>query len=130
MASLILPDSNFYINSARAGRDPFREMVAHAEQWEFATCGMVVLEVCRGRTLPHIYDRFRERFSVMIYIQSTAQIWERATQLAWALDRKGEVLPSTDLFIAACALQAHATVLTSDAHFQKIPGLEVIAHLG
>lgn len=129
MASLILPDSNFYINSARAGRDPFQEMLAHADQCEFATCGMVVLEVCRGRTLPHIYERFRDRFAVMIYIQITTQIWERATQLAWALDRRGTTLPAQDLLIAATALQAGATVLTHDKHFQDIPGLNVTDHL-
>ncbi len=130
MASLILPDSNFYIDSARAGRDPFQELAAHAEQWEFATCGMVIMEVCRGRTQPHIHERFRERFSVMIYIQGTSQIWERASQLAWSLDRRGIVLPSPDLFIAACALQTHAAVITRDAHFRQIPGLEVLDRLG
>lgn len=129
MVSLVLPDSNFYINSARAGRDPFKELVAHAEEWEFATCGMIVLEVCRGRSLPHIHDRFRERFSVMIYIQATRQVWERATQLAWMLDRRGLVLPSPDLLIAACALHTGAAVLTSDAHFQQVPGLQVIDRL-
>ena len=130
MVSLILPDSNFYIDSARAGRDPFQELAAHAESWEFATCGMVMLEVCRGRSVPRIYERFRERFAVMLYIQGTSQIWERATQLAWALDRQGVVLPASDVFIAACALQAKATVLTRDAHFLQVPGLEVIETLG
>jgi predicted nucleic acid-binding protein len=125
MASLILPDSNFYINSARDGRDPFKELAAHTEEWEFATCGMVVLEVCRGRSQAPIYERFRERFAVMIYLQDTSQIWERATQLAWALDRKGLVLPAQDLLIAACALHHQAAVLTYDRHFQSIPGLEV-----
>jgi len=129
MASLVLPDSNFYIDSARAGRDPFQELAAHAEAWEFATCGMVIMEVCRGRTQPHIHERFRERFAVMLYIPGTNQVWERAGQLAWSLDRRGVVLPAPDLFIAACALQTHAAVLTRDAHFRQVPGLEVLDRL-
>ncbi|MFI5356741.1 MAG: PIN domain-containing protein [Opitutales bacterium] len=129
MASLVLPDSNFYITSARAGRDPFQELAAHAEAWEFATCGMVVLEVCRGRRIPDIYERFRERFAVMIYIPTTSQIWDQAAQLGWGLDRRGLVLPAPDLLIAACALQARAAVLTRDAHFSRVPGLEVIDRL-
>lgn len=129
MARLILPDSNFYINSARAGRDPFRELVAHAENWEFATCGMVVLEVCRGRAQTSLYERFRERFAIMIYLQATSQVWERATHLAWALDRQGRVLPGPDLLIAACALHNQAAVLTHDHHFQNIPGLQVLDQL-
>ncbi len=130
MAGLLLPGSNFYISSARAGRDPFKALIAHEEEWEFATCGQIVLEVCRGRTQPELCDRFRERFAIMMFIQTSGQIWERATQLAWALDRKGVVLPSGDLVIAACALQAGATVLTGDAHFQQVPGLDVLETLG
>ncbi|MBL9210574.1 MAG: VapC toxin family PIN domain ribonuclease, partial [Opitutaceae bacterium] len=65
MASLVLPDSNYYISRARAGIDPFVELGAHADEMEFATCGMVVIEVCRGRSNPVILRRFRERFAIM-----------------------------------------------------------------
>jgi predicted nucleic acid-binding protein len=129
MASLVLPDSNFYINCARAGTDPFRALGARSDEYEFATCGMVVLEVCRGRSDPHVLRRFQENFGVMLYIPTSNQIWERATQLAWSLDRRGVVLPPQDLLIAAHAMQTAATVLTFDAHFHAIPGLTVVDHL-
>ena len=131
MANLILPDSNVYIGAIRAGGDPFQKFAAgiNDRDWEFATCGMVMLEVCRGLRGPNLLRRYRERFAVMIFIPTTSQIWERAAQLAWSLDRQGIVLPSPDLLIAACALQAQATVLTADAHFQKIPGLRVLEKL-
>jgi predicted nucleic acid-binding protein len=129
MAPLILPDSKIYIGALRAGSDPFQEFGPGLEDREFATCGMVVTEVCRGVRDPNLLRRIRERFAVMIYIPTSNQIWERATQLAWSLDRQGVVLPTQDLVIAACALQARAAVLTLDAHFQKIPGLEVISSL-
>jgi predicted nucleic acid-binding protein len=125
MANLVLPDSNYYISRARAGIDPFVELALHADDFEFATCGMVVLEVCRGRSNPHLLQRFHERFSIMPFIPAGASVWERATQLAWSLDRRGVVLPATDLLIAACALQARAAVLTADAHFSQVPGLTV-----
>jgi len=129
MESLVLPDSNFYINCARAGLDPFIELGAHAEEYEFATCGMVIIEVCRGRSNPVILQRFRERFAIMPFIAAGASVWEQATQLAWSLDRRGVVLPATDLLIAACALQAKAAVLTADQHFSEIPGLRVMERL-
>jgi predicted nucleic acid-binding protein len=129
MVELVLPDSNFFINCARAGIDPFVELAARADDWEFATCGMVVVEVCRGRRDPAVFQRFRERFAIMIYLTTGSSVWERAAQLAWSLDRRGIVLPSPDLVIAASALQADATVLTADAHFQEIPGLRVIDRL-
>lgn len=129
MANLVLPDSNFYINCARAGLDPFVELGAHADEWEFATCGMVVLEVVRGRSNPTVLRRFRERFAIMSFIPAGNSVWEQAAQLAWSLDRRGIVLPAPDLLIAACALQARAAVLTADAHFAEIPGLRVLAKL-
>lgn len=131
MANLILPDSNIYIGAARAGRDPFREFAAGIvdRDWEFATCGMIVLEVCRGQRDPNLLARYRERFDVMIFLPTTQQIWARAAQLAWSLDRQGQVLPAQDILIAAHALQANAAVLTADAHFHHIPGLRVLDRL-
>lgn len=129
MADLVLPDSSYFISRAREGVDPFQELRGHADEWEFATCGLVVLEVCRGRRDPLLYQRFRDRFAVMIFVPATSSIWERATQLAWDLDRKGDVIPATDIFIAACALQVGAALLTYDAHFSRVPGLRVLAGL-
>ena len=128
MANLVLPDSNIYIGAARAGRDPFRQFASTLEEWEFATCGIIVLEVCRGVRDPAVLQRFRERFAVMLYVTTGNSVWERVSQLAWSLDRRGIVLPAQDLLIATCALQADAAVLTAAAHFQKIPGLRVIDH--
>lgn len=129
MANLILPDSSFYIRCTREALDPFIELGRHTEEWEFATCGMVVLEVCRGVRPSRELALFRERFAVMLYIPTTSMIWERATHLAWSLDRQGMKLPAQDLMIAAHALQAEATVLTYDSHFHSIPGLRVIDRL-
>jgi len=129
MANLIIPDSNIFIKTTRAGRDPFVEFGAHVEDCEFATCGMIVLEVTRGLRFPKILQSFRERFAVMIYIPTTNQIWERAAQLAWSLDRQGVILPGPDILIAAHALQADAAILTYDAHFSSISGLRVVDHL-
>jgi predicted nucleic acid-binding protein len=129
MSNLVLPDSSFYITATRTGRDPLVELGAKADDYEIATCGLVQIEVLRGRSDPHVLRRFRDTFAVMIYIATTNATWERATQLAWSLDRQGIVIPATDLIIAACALQTGAAVLTYDTHFRQIPGLQVVDHL-
>ena len=128
--SLLLPDSSFYITCARQNIDPLLELAARAADIELTTCGVVVAEVTRGRSDPNVLRRFQAAFSVMIYLPTTNAVWERTTQLAWSLDRQGLVLPLPDLVIAAIALEADATVLTFDAHFQKIPGLRAVNRLG
>jgi tRNA(fMet)-specific endonuclease VapC len=129
MASLVLPDSNFFIHSLKAGLDPFAQLAQHAAKTEFITCGVVVAEVTRGLRAPSLRQKFEENFALMTCVPTTAFIWKRAAQLAWSLDRQGTVLPLPDLIIAASALEADATVLTFDAHFQKIPGLRAVDRL-
>ena len=129
MPPVILPDSSVFIDDLRAGRDPFARFTPCPDDCEFATCGMVVTEVCRGVRNPVLLRRVRERLGVMVYIPTSKEIWERLTQLAWALDRRGVTLPATDLLIASCALQVGAAVFTHDAHFRHVPGLEVIHSL-
>lgn len=43
---------------------------------------------------------------------------------------KGRPIPSNDLWIAACALEAGAALLTLDAHFIEVDGLRVGRRLG
>lgn len=129
MASLVLPDSNFFIRSLREGADPFRLLEPHAATTEFITCGVVIAEVTRGLRAPSLRQRFEHGFSFMTCVATSATIWERTAQLAWTLDRQGNILHIPDLVIAACALEADATVLTFDVDFQKIPGLRVIDRL-
>lgn len=42
------------------------------------------------------------------------------------LRRLGLAVPANDLWIAAIALQHRAPLLTADAHFERIPGLQVV----
>ena len=129
MANLVLVDSNFFIVRATRGEDPFVELARWSEQYEFATCGVVMLEVLRGRREPATKNKFNQRFGVMVYIPTHNRIWERAAALAWDLDRRGVVLTLPDLVIAAHALEVHAAVLTADRQFSNVPGLTVLDHL-
>jgi predicted nucleic acid-binding protein len=126
---VILPDSRVFVEDLRAGRDPFARFAPYPDVCEFATCGIVVTEVCRSVHDPNLLRRVRERFEVMVYVPASRVIWERVTQLAWALDRRGIVLPATDLLIATCALHVRAAVLTPEPHFNQVPGLEVLRSL-
>lgn len=58
-------------------------------------------------------------------VSTSNQIWANATEMAWALDRRGKVLPAQDVLIAAHALKFGGAILTSDRHFYEIPGMRV-----
>lgn len=125
----VLIDSSFYITLLQAKTDPLawlEERCSGVYDYDFATCGIVWMEVLRGRSDPHLRDRFERFFQTSVFLNQTPATWERAARLAWELDRKGAVIPATDIAIAACALEHDMPVLTFDKHFTKIPGLLAI----
>ncbi|MFV0338017.1 MAG: PIN domain-containing protein [Chthoniobacterales bacterium] len=122
---LVVADSSFYIRALRSRRQPFLEMERLAERVEWATTGMIMLEVCRGLRDPKVRDDFEMRYSTMVYLPTTNSVWEQAVRLAWTLDRKGYPIPAQDIVIAAACQSQGAHLLTHDQHFSQIPGLEV-----
>lgn len=130
MAGSVLVDSSFFIDRLRAGEDPFTEFVPHADDTDFLTCGVVVVEVLRGVKIKKAHQRLSQLLGAMLYVPTLNAVWERVAALAWQLDRAGQFMQVTDLTIAACALEADAAVLTLDGDFARVPGLRVLRTLG
>ncbi|HEY0943682.1 MAG TPA: PIN domain-containing protein [Opitutaceae bacterium] len=129
MSNLVLVDSSFYITHLTQRRQPFETLDKLVERYDFAVCGIVWMEVLRGRSNPAVRAFFDERFATMHFLNLTPAGWRRAAGLAWEMDRRGEIIPATDLAIAACAIEHGATVLTFDKHFRNVPGIVAIDQL-
>jgi predicted nucleic acid-binding protein len=127
-ASPVLVDSSFYIQRLRLGQDPLRALALTAAARDLAICGVVRCEVGRGLRERRVLKRFQDFWDVMISVPTDKRIWNRVEGTLWHLDRKGLTLPLPDVVIGCCALQIGAVVLTNDAHFGLIPGVEVISH--
>ena len=126
MESEILIDSNVFIDLMKRHGDPAPWLYHWAGVRNLAICGMVRVEVLRGVKSPKAYRSLNDFMDVMVNIPSTNRLWDEAADLAWKLDRKGLVIPGTDVVIAASAISIGAAVLTSDVHFSRIEGLRVI----
>jgi predicted nucleic acid-binding protein len=129
MFANVLVDSSYYIERLRAGEDPFEDLASHADETDFFTCGLVMIEVLRGMKVKKAHDRLAALMGAMIYVPTPNRVWERAAELAWQLDRQGRIMQVTDLMIAVCALEADAFLLTHDSDFRRVPGLHVIEQL-
>ena len=70
-------------------------------------------------------NELSELFDLMAEVPTDARIWAKVTDLAWKMDRRGVVLPLTDLVIACCAFTMDTAVVTTDPHFSQIPGLKL-----
>ena len=124
---MMLVDSCIYIGWMRAGMNPVKQLNMH--RLNLISCSIVHLEVLRGVTDLRIKSYLAEFFSTLPQVSLSLAVMNEATELAWARDRKGVVLPVTDAIIAACALKVDATVITRDTHFSQIPNLEVSPEL-
>lgn len=122
-ASAVLVDSSYYIGLLREGRDPLRALALAAATRDLAVCGLIRCEVGRGLRQARVLNRFQAFWDSMINIPLDYALWNSALQLAWRLDRRGIVLPLSDVIIACAAIRIDAVVLNRDSHFGQIPGL-------
>ncbi len=122
---MILIDSSIFIDWLRQKRSPALLLENRARTGEVATCGIVRAEVLRGISNLAAKNDLRGFFDLLPEIQTTTSVWHDVAELAWALDRKGFVLPLPNIVVAACALSADATLITTDLHFAKIPKLKI-----
>ena len=68
-------------------------------------------------------DRWLQVIALLAVDESVA---ERYGQLKQQLLQAGTPIPENDLWIAACALQHGLPLATRDAHFNQVPGLQVL----
>ena len=126
---LVLVDSSFYITWQNRRVDPLRLLTDYELDYDFAINGIVWGEVVRGRSAPHVRDRYEGAFRLARFLHLSASGWQRVARLVWDLDRRGQIIPLTDLIIGVTALEHGACVLTFDRHFEKIPGLVIRSDL-
>jgi predicted nucleic acid-binding protein len=122
---VFLVDSILYIDLLRARKDPVQALRPWLLHEEVLYCGVIRCEVLRGVVSEKIHERMCDLFEAMTSIDIDNTMWNEAADLAWTLDRRGVVLPLTDLMIACCAMRAGAIVVSSDEHFKLIPNLSV-----
>jgi predicted nucleic acid-binding protein len=92
-------------------------------------CDLIRCEVLRGIREPAQQERVDTLFSLARTIPMDRSFWNGVGQLGWTLDRKGHVLPLTDLCVAYLAVSTGATLVTRDRHFDVVSDLRRSASL-
>jgi predicted nucleic acid-binding protein len=128
-ASPVLVDSSYYIHCLRERRDPLRVLALTAAARDLAVCPIIRCEVSRGLRRPEVRVKLTSAWDVMLNVPTDQRMWAQAEQTLWELDRKGMVVPLTDVVIATCARRIGAVVLTRDKQFYEIPGISVLEDL-
>jgi len=122
----LLADSSFYIAALRKRKNPFRDFPERYPNSELLTCGMVMLEVLPGIRGPSILQATATAFADLTCVPTRPSTWALAQNVSRRLRETGKTINTQDIVIAACALEAGASVLTQDKDFLTIEGLSVI----
>jgi len=84
------------------------------------TFGMIKLELLGGTKSRKEFNRLKNRLDALYEIPTRQSLWDKASELAFILRRKGITVPYTDILIASAALYSKVTLLHSDVHFDVI----------
>ncbi len=123
---MVLVDSSIYVHLLRAGLDPVAHLAQRFEVTELMGCDVIRCEVLRGIIRPKVRADLAMFFDLLVHVPMDQRAWRETEDLAWRLDRTGNILPLTDLMIAVCAFRAGAELLTRDHHFRMIPRLRLV----
>jgi predicted nucleic acid-binding protein len=86
---------------------------------EAATCGIVIVELLRGAREINVYQSLKESLTALPQTLLDKPVIERAAEWGYFMDRKGTIIPTTDLLIGASAFEK-ATVFHCDKHFELL----------
>ncbi len=118
----ILVDTSAWILSFKKAADPrLKEFLKQAIiSGSALTSPIIILEILQGCRSVEERDALRTRLESLEALPVTPPVWEQTYALGFTLRRKGLTIPTTDLIIAALALESKSLLLHQDEHFEKI----------
>ena len=118
----ILVDTSAWILSFKKTGDPrLKDFLRQSiPAGNVSTCSLIILELLQGCRTEEERDSLKIKMESLDVFSFTASTWEQAYELGFTLRRKGLTIPTTDLIIAALALENKCVLLHQDQHFEKI----------
>jgi len=118
---MFLIDSSVWVEYLRPkGSVKVKERVrATLQREEAVSCGIIIVEILRGARNEKEFQILRDTLVSLPQIPLDDTVIERASRWGFLLDRKGKVVSTTDLLIAAAAYKK-ACLLHSDTDFEVI----------
>lgn len=125
----IVVDTSVYIDWMRNRINPAKQLSPFFQKQQIYHYGLISAEVLRGMTIQRHKTEMETMFRFAQDIPTTSNFWNEVANLAWDLDRTGNIIPITDIAIAHACISANCTLITLDKHFQKIPKLKILSSL-
>ena len=123
---MIVVDTTVWIDYLRTRRSSLGdELIKLIDDGRVALVGVVLAELLRGLRDQNDRERLESQFRGVTFLEMTRAAWRRAGIVSADLDRRGEPIPPSDVFIAALTIEGDHELLTRDKHFDRIPDLRL-----
>ena len=123
---IVLLDTSAYVGF-KIGRNRVVEIIAKAERILFSpvVLGELMFGFRNGTRFKENMDELDQfmRHDTVEFIQIGRITADRYSRIASHLKQQGNPIPTNDIWIAAQTMESGAELLTSDSHFEKVPGL-------
>ncbi len=118
----IFVDTSAWIVSFKKAGDPrLKEWLKQSIlSGSVVTTGIIILELIQGCRSVEERDSLRSKLESLDVLPITPAVWEQVYDLGFTLRRKGLTIPTTDLIIAALAIESSSVLLHQDEHYEKI----------
>jgi hypothetical protein len=84
------------------------------------TSPIIILELLQGCGSVEERDSLKAKLESLDILPITSAVWEKSYALGFTLRKKGLTIPTTDLIIAALAIENKSLLLHQDEHFERI----------
>jgi len=123
---MIIADSNVWIDYLNRSDSPSGESLSELlKAQRIVLTGQVLAEVLQGAHDIEEFDRLASLMDGVPYIETTRKTWIKAATISARLRANGQLIPLSDVIIAAVAIEEGHEVFSRDHHFQRVPGLRV-----
>jgi predicted nucleic acid-binding protein len=119
---MILIDTSAWIASfKKRGNHELKEFMRQAIVAGLAVSSpIIMLELLQGCRSIEERDALKIKLESLDIMPFTLSVWERAYELGFSLRRRGLTIPTTNLIIAALAIENQNLLLHHDEHYEMI----------
>lgn len=111
-----------YLNREQSIRDKIDTVNIHLSS---ITIGELFYGAYKSNKIASNIQRIREIEPISTIIVCDAITGDYYGQIKQSLKRKGRPIPENDIWIAATAMQHSLTLISRDAHFSEVDGLDL-----
>ena len=120
----VLVDTSAWISALRGTDEPIKVAVDELLNLDQALfCGVVEMELLYGMR-PKERKLLLPLFEALPYVEIDREDWKVAGNMLADMRSRGTTIPASDALIACLCLRHGLEILTTDRHFEKVPGLK------